>query len=159
MLFRSVSQSRYLSLIINQVANDKGDGIVVYTAPQVKDLAYDLDIAVNGKYDTKRGRNGYVIRSIYEGRTLLKMIRQLRLTAEQGHPVLSYATITTKELPAAGKTIDDQRDLSISVLKSINKDLKYYADWQTKILTKTSLKFWGLCHRQKMNAKRRKFFL
>lgn len=118
--------------VINMVANDRGDGIVVYTSPQVKDLAYDLDIAINGKYDPKRGKNGYTIRSIYEGRTLLKMIRQLRLTAEQGNPVLSYATITTKELPGPGKTIDDQRDLSVSVLKSINNDLKYYAKWQAK---------------------------
>ena len=142
--------------IINQVANDKGDGIVVYTAPQVKDLAYDLDIAVNGKYDTKRGRNGYVIRSIYEGRTLLKMIRQLRLTAEQGHPVLSYATITTKELPAAGKTIDDQRDLSISVLKSINKDLKYYADWQTKNPNKDFFEILGSLPQTKDERKEKK---
>jgi hypothetical protein len=142
--------------VINMVANDKGDGIVVYTAPQVKDLANDLNIAINGKYDPTRGKNGYAIRSIYEGRTILKMIRQLRLTAEQGHPILSYATITTKELPTPGKNIDDQRDLSVSVLKSINNDLKHFAKWQNKNPNKDFFEILGYLPQTKDERKEKK---
>jgi hypothetical protein len=142
--------------VIAKVVNDKGDGIVIYTPNQIKDLVDDLDVTINGKYDSKRGRNGYTIRTIYEGRTLLKMIRQLRLTAEQGNPVLSYATITTKELPSAGKSIDDQRDLSVAVMQSINKDLKFYAEWQAKNPNKDFFEIVGYLPQTKEERKDKK---
>jgi len=142
--------------VIAHVENDRGDGIVIYTPNQIKDVAEDFDIKANGKFDDTRERYGYIIRSIYEGRTILKMLRQLRASAEQGNPVLSYAVLTTKDLPVSGKDIGDQRDLSVAVTESIKRDLKYYAKWQSKNPNKDFFEIMGYLPQTKEERKEQK---
>lgn len=123
-------RSNRATRLVNEVSNATSlDGIVIYSTPQLRDLANDLGIEVDGKYDLGRQEFGYHIRSMYEGRTLQKILRNFRLSNGK---TLSYATICTRLLPSIGETIDDQREDLLTTLEEYEEDLNFYAEWKRK---------------------------
>lgn len=123
-------RSNRATRLINEVSNAaSSDGIVIYSTPQLRDLANDLGIEVDGKYDLGRQEFGYHVRSMYEGRTLQKILRNFRLSKGK---VMSYVNICTRLLPSTGETIYDQREDLIDNVEEYEKDIEFYSEWKKK---------------------------